>query len=54
MNEVTIVVDGVPSNGHANAASFIKAPGTPVRVDVTLPSRSYTIRRLQGEAADRM
>ena len=43
---VTIMVDGIPADGSAPAYTFIKDEKTPVRVDLSLPSRSYTIRRI--------
>ena len=42
-----VVVDGAATDGQAPAYSYIKEDGMPVRVELTMPSRSYTIRRIQ-------
>ena len=44
--EIRITVDGAAVDGSERASSFVKDGGTPIAVHLTLPSRSYTIRRI--------
>ena len=46
LHEVKIAVDGVETDGSPPAWTFLQLEGRPVRVDLALPSRSYTIRRI--------
>ena len=46
LHEISIQVDGQPTDGSPPAYTFLQMEGRPVRVDLSLPSRSYTIRRI--------